>query len=575
MVLGVTGRWPDAVLHLERVVEALSENGEALYWMALAKKHTGKPLDAVSYCEAALRSSPRNPAIWNELGLCQTTLNQNELACQAFQQAARFDQNKAVYHFNSGVALCCLNRIHRAQEAFEESIRLDPHHLESYFELANILEVKGKSKEVIEVLSRGVDANPSNSRLLTTLAGAIANGGDPSAAEQTYRMAMAANPESGNAFGLWLQEEGRFGEAVEAFTGSIGANPIQGIAYYGLVQAKVFEVGGRSIIDVAVPILESIPLDGNERTYLLYAIAKAYEHLRDFKSAIDYFNQANEAAFSQFNTSRPFDRERLTKSTNETISNFPGPIAGQRRGSEKSEVHPIFIVGMIRSGTTLLDQIISRHLDVKSAGEPVFWLREADRLGLSAGRISATEAERLARKYLDSIDALVGDTRFFTDKMPLNYWNLGLIRQVFPQAKFIHCRRNAMDTSISIYTTFFGKGPPFLYNQSNIAFYYREYLRLMAHWRGVLPDEFFIEVDYESLIGDTESIARKVVSFCGLSWDDSCLDYERIGGSIKTPSNWQARQPIYSSSIGRWKDYKEWLGDLIELNGINHAVESA
>jgi hypothetical protein len=168
------------------------------------------------------------------------------------------------------------------------------------------------------------------------------------------------------------------------------------------------------------------------------------------------------------------------------------------------------------------------------------------------------------------LNGFAGPSERITDKQPLNYELLGLINIVFPKAKIIHIRRNPLDTCLSIYSTHFGGGPNFAYKQENIVFHYREYLRLMEHWRRVLPAEVFFEIDYEELVADKEGVTRQIIDFCGLPWDDACLRHNEKKSMVTTPSRWQARQPVYATSVEKWRHYEPWLGGLLELKDVRH-----
>ncbi len=566
ILLGRTGRWEESHQHLAKVVTASPSRDEALFWLALAKKHLGFPQEAIALCERALAINPRNPTLLNELGLCQLTLNQPSAAEKSFSLAIRSDPLKGVYHFNYGLALVRLDRIYKAKEAFEEAIRIEPSRIESYLELARILEILDMRTEVVDVLGKGLGIHPAEFQLLTAMAAAQAYLGNRAQAEDIYKKSMAAHPVSGNAFGLWLQQEGRFVESVECFLTSIKAMPVQGVAYYGLAEAKVFDIDGEPWAIRAESWLDSPELDLKGKTYLCYALARASERRGDHERTMRFFHLANASAYALYNEGRPYNRQDLEALSERTIANYSeASVREVAKGASPSQC-PIFIVGMIRSGTTLLDQVISSHPEVKSAGEPVFWMRESDRIRrLRDQELSADQIQDIAQRYLAVLEAVAGTSPRITDKMPLNYAHLGLIHRIFPDAKIIHLRRHPLDTCFSIYTTFLGQGPTFGYNASNIVFNYRLYLKLMSHWRQVLPESQFLEVDYESLIENREVVARQIIEFCELDWSDDCLHHERNESSIRTPSKWQARQPIYSSSIHRWAPYEAWLGELLEL----------
>ncbi|MGH7119615.1 MAG: sulfotransferase family protein, partial [Acetobacteraceae bacterium] len=221
---------------------------------------------------------------------------------------------------------------------------------------------------------------------------------------------------------------------------------------------------------------------------------------------------------------------------------------------------PILIVGMPRSGTTLVEQILSAHPAVAAGGELTYW---AD---LHRGPLGENEpvasAQGIAGNYLTLLRGISPDALRVTDKLPVNYENLGLIHQLFPRAFIVHCRRHPADTCLSIYMTHFSSR---LADRGDLIFLYRQYERLMAHWRAVLPAERFTEIDYETLIADPEPAIRSLIAFCKLDWNDACLAPQRNRRPVTTASVWQARQPIYARSVDRWRHYEPWLDELREL----------
>jgi len=233
---------------------------------------------------------------------------------------------------------------------------------------------------------------------------------------------------------------------------------------------------------------------------------------------------------------------------------------------------PVLIVGMMRSGTTLVEQILSSHPEIGAGGELTFWGDAAAKLDhLAADRTDDSSWQKLSSEYLALLGRFAPDAIRVTDKMPHNFLWLGLIHTVFPAARIVHCRRNPIDTCLSIYFTHFGVAKDFAYDRKNIVSFYEQYDRLMAHWREVLPKDRLIEVNYEELVADRESVARKLISFCGVDWNDACLRHEKNERAVTTASMWQARQPIYTSSVERWRRYEPWLG---EFNRLRVGIDS-
>ena len=227
---------------------------------------------------------------------------------------------------------------------------------------------------------------------------------------------------------------------------------------------------------------------------------------------------------------------------------------------------PILIIGMPRSGTTLVEQIVSSHPEVRGAGELNFW-NERGAAWHQAGP-AGTEAPFLrqaAADYLRVLRAIGPKSARVTDKMPFNFLWAGLIHLAFPRATIIHCRRAAIDTALSIHQTLFHPGLAFPTGGAKLVAYFRSYQRLTDHWRSVLPAERFIEVEYEELTREPEPVIRRIIAGCGLGWHDACLRPERNPRAVKTPSKWQTRQPIYRHSVERWRRYEPWLGSLRAL----------
>ena len=223
---------------------------------------------------------------------------------------------------------------------------------------------------------------------------------------------------------------------------------------------------------------------------------------------------------------------------------------------------------MIRSGTTLVEQIISRHSDVRAGGELRYWTENEAKMHFEFASQSSNIGEWRAG-YETVLDGVSLTAPRVTDKMPLNFWALGLIHLAYPEAKIIHCRRNPLDTCLSIYVTPYRRSPVFGHDFANIGRAYANYLRLMDHWRAVIQETHFLEVDYEDLVAMPQERIHEVIEFLGLDWNDSCLDPDAGNSAVNTPSQWQVRQPLYRNSVNRWQNYAKFLGPLIQMDLAN------
>jgi tetratricopeptide (TPR) repeat protein len=357
-------------------------------------------------------------------------------------------------------------------------------------------------------------------------------------------------------YGVWLIEQGRLAEAEESLTQVLEAEPDHGMAWFYLLELRRQALSHddlyrlRSIADNEAAVPES-------RVYASYALGKAWERSGDFEASFHAYERANSIMFG-----RKFRHRHDLVSTIETevdvaIERFtPERLASLSVSGDPTD-RPIFIVGMIRSGTTLLEQIISSHSVVHGAGELRYWMEN--------GPVAVNHLDQIpaiAAGYRRVLDAKGGTARRVTDKMPLNLRFLGLVHASFPNAKFVHIQRDPMDTCFSIYTTPFMDPPLFSYDLANIGTVYRHYARLMAHWAAVIPSDRLLTVRYEDLVTEQEGETRRILAFLGLEWEEACLSPERNRSAVLTPSTLQVRQKVNRNAVGRWKPYEAWLGPL-------------
>jgi len=257
-----------------------------------------------------------------------------------------------------------------------------------------------------------------------------------------------------------------------------------------------------------------------------------------------------------------FEPARFQARVDRLIAHFTPERISTESALGCDEPTPILVFGLPRSGTTLIEQILSGHPQVRAAGELSFWNEHGSAWERNP---TAEQAANSATNYAKFIRSVGNGAARVTDKMPLNFQWAGLVHVALPRATLIHCRRNALDTALSIHQTHFNPRMWFPTGGSALVGYIRTYQQLCAHWRAVLPPERFFEVDYEALVDQPEPVIRSILEKCGLSWNEQCLYPERNSRPVKTPSKWQVRQPINVNSVGRWRRYESWLGPLADL----------
>jgi tetratricopeptide (TPR) repeat protein len=307
-------------------------------------------------------------------------------------------------------------------------------------------------------------------------------------------------------------------------------------------------------------------LPPKELAALHYALGKAADDTRRYEDAMSHFDEANRLKYQIYLAGKGFDLTQAVSHREKTIAMFTAEFAQRHQELASQSKVPIFIIGMIRSGTTLLEQIVASHPDVGGAGEQRFWVSELPSLiDLDAQVLDSDRFIAARERYLQVLRGLQPDTPRITDKMPMNFYCAGVLHMAFPNAPIIHIKRNPVDTALSIYMTDLAKPPEFAHNKKNIVWAYREYEKIMEFWRSWIPGASLLEVNYEDLVSDQEMWTRRIIDFCGLSWSPACLEFHKSERPVSTPSMWQVRQPIYSSSVEKWRNYEPWLGEFADL----------
>jgi len=452
-------------------------------------------------------------------------------------------------------------RLNEAMVAYEVAAAELP---EARSQLARVLDALGLVHQAIGHFRAAAGPTPTSAPRRMDLVLALVLEENIDEAEALLREVLISDPdleEAHSLLGRILTEAGDFDGAAECFERALALKPGHAGVYYQLVRARKLTEADRPLLRRMIAAVPSVTL-ASHSIKLNLAIAKAFDDLADYGQAMRYIGKASAVRKSII----PFDRRVYAANVSALIDLFsPDFLARHAPGGNPSE-KPVLIVGLPRSGTTLCEQILSSHSQVVGAGELRFWSQREplfnhrrDDSRIDAARRSASD------DYLQVLGALAPDAARVIDKNPFNFLCLGYFHIAFPQARIIHCRRHPVDTSLSIMSTHIRTRGGFPADLEDMVFYYRQYARLMAHWRASLPPDRFIEVDYETLVADPETETRARVAALGLDWEESCLRPEQNQRVVKTGSLWQVRQPIYKSSSERWRRYEPWLGPLRDL----------
>jgi len=545
----------------------------------------GRPADAIAPLRDAARLQPSDPIIQHDLGLACLEIGDIPDAIAALERAVASNPRYSDAHFRLGIALEKQGDIGGAIAAYDRATQLLPSLTEAWFRAGALVYTLGHGDEAIGCFRRAAATGGKTSFGLLGKARALLAEERNQEAEQVLRKTLALDPANAIAhdlLGNLLSEFGRFDEARECFERAIAIAPLLAGSYYELVRCRPVTKDDDGLLPRMEAALDTPGLEAAQRHRLHLAIGKAADDLGDYALAMQHFDAADTVRRG----SGSFDSAAFSLEVERLMDRCTPELMGRASEVGSTDATPVLIIGMPRSGTTLVEQIISMHPEVGAGGELNFWNERGaawHRLGgdgtpsvvkgLQDKKFVSPEfLVKAAADYLGVLRGIAPKAARVTDKMPFNFLWAGLIHLAFPRAIIIHCRRAAVDTALSIHQTHFHPTLAFPTGGAELVAYFHSYKRLTDHWRRVLPTDRFLEVDYEELTREPEPIIRRMIGACGLAWDDACLRPETNPRAVKTPSKWQTRQKIYRSSVARWRRYEPWLGALRELVDENQKI---
>lgn len=634
-----SGNAAAAVERLQRA--ATMRKAEPRYRMALARAlmASGRAQEAIGALEATLRLSPEAPDVYAALARACLATGDRERAGryskQAFALAARLWQRRAGHKLAalatplrasiraaghtdipweaaSRLESAKLAEAHRdvarANMLFREAAELAPHWTLPLIEQARLAFDNELFLDAREILEQALERDPDSPAVIAPYGRVLSRLAFHDEARDLLESAHAVHPDHLGircqlAFACYRASATQ--EALGHFAAVLAAAPKHVDAHIGTAQCHV-DLGDRENAvdwlqrtlalkpdhagawrelanlkalkadDSRLAMLEKLAASSScinrRRKILNMALGEAYRNMGDAARAFRHYEIGN--ALKDVTFDIPTYRRYLDR----IMGTFDGAHFARFDGAGNDSEVPVFIVGMPRSGTSLVEQILASHPAAFGAGEREEIARLADTLGdvigndapypECAGAIVADDIGALADEHLAKLRSLAPDAARITDKMPGNFLHLGLIATLFPNARIVHCRRDPLDVCLSIYFGEFAGFHPYAYDLENLGLYYREYERIMAYWSQSLPLRIF-DVRYEDVVDDVEGMTRRLLEFVGLPWDSRCLDFHTTERSVHTRSNMQVKQPIYRSSRGRWRPYAPYLGPLADALGAD------
>jgi tetratricopeptide (TPR) repeat protein len=576
--LGRSGRLEEAAASYRQALSIQPDFAEAHNNLGDVQLELGGLEDAAASFRRAIQIRPELAEAHQNLGKTLLRLGHYDDALVSCQRAVRLAPESAEALNSLGNAFSRLGRFDEAITSFHNSLALKPHLAVAHANLANALRSTGRLDEAVNCYRLAVRIQPDFAPAYTELATALRLQRLTAESEAACREALRLEPESAAACVVLAElraDTGRFSEAEEYFKRAVSADPQSAEAWAGLARVRRMTAADHAWLEAAQNLVQRGLPPQREMT-LRYAIGKYFDDVKDFPAAFVNYQRANELA----RRSGPVhDQARVRCSMDLLIRSHDAAWFGsagidEERRAVTAPGRPVFIVGMLRSGTSLAEQILASHPAVYGAGELTYWSTELGALLQAAGSTTNTrplqvDAARLASLrtgYLDQLQKTSADATRVVDKLPTNFLSLGLISAALPEARIIHMRRNPIDTCLSIYCQPFEAINTYTHDLADLADYYREYQRLMQHWRTVLPEGAMLEVPYEALVADPQAWTRAMLRFIDLPWDPRCLEFTRTQRTVVTASKWQVRQPIGTASIERWRNYQDFLGPLMSLS---------
>ncbi len=598
------GRLDDAVLLYRRVLAVSNDNFDARHLLGAALCQKGDLSAGIELIERALALKPRSARALLNLGNAQLALKRSEEALKSFRrlaainpddvQALRGQGRALVALFRPAEAMPLLSKALRlrpqdheimndigtchavarefieARKAFSSALRLRPDYRGALINLANVLGELHLYRQSAQLYHRLLEGNPNDIVLLTNLARVLRRLWQADKALEPATRALEVAPNGPNVklvMGNVLMDLGRNDEAQGYFKEAIASDPgsvPEALASYAQIHKFA---GDEPEIEMIAAQLARSNLPPPDREMLGYAQAKCFDDMKQYGRAFEALVRAKEVYPLMF----AIDSYRRFVDAN--VATFTREFFAEReRFGIDSEI-PVFVIGMPRSGTSLTEQIIASHPQAFGVGELNDVANLARRLGFDvrapektiAGALSLTAAtsRELAQEYLRALREAAPHATRIVNKMPHNFELVWLITLLFPRARIVHCVRDPMDTCLSVFMQHFSGSHGYSRDLGNLGSYYREYQRLTRHWHAVLGRPM-LDHSYEELTLDPEGQARRLISFIGLPWDERCLRFHETERAVLTFSRWQVRQPIYRTSVKRWKNYEPWLGPLAE-----------
>ena len=527
----------------------------------------GQMQEALDAVETLIKGYPKEPLLYNINGVCYKEIGQLEEAFKSFQKAVALKPDYAEAQYNLGVTIHELGQVDSAIKCYERALAIQHAYPNAHNNLGQILLESGQPDAAMSHFEWAVAYQPEFSEAHNNLGSSLLELRQVNTAVTHYEKAIAIKPDyqlAYNNLGIAYQRLGEIDKAFKSFERALAIKSNYAKAHHNLSSLKKYTKSDKQIVEME-SLLSIKDLSHSDRIFICFALAKVYEDIGKQDELFKVLNEGNRLRKEELNYS--LDKDQDLFSNYRKLFSSPSLVIEKLLSCEASTIRPVFIVGMPRSGTSLVEQIISSHHEVYGAGElknltqiiiPI--LRE--HLTNDKKKLSKKTFLSIRKQYLESLSRFNTSENVITDKWPLNFRSIGFILSAIPEAKIIHLKRDERATCWSIYKHYFSDtGNGWAYNFDDLAEFYKLYSELMRYWHEMFPGKVY-DISYEDLTTNQEDETRKLLEYCELEWDQNCLDFHKNKRAVDTASVLQVRQKMYQGSSEAWKEHEEYLQPL-------------
>lgn len=569
----------NAIKHYELAIQFEPKLVEAYINCAIAYRMLHNTDSAISYLHSALNLDKKNARAFHVLGAIYQELEDLPRALECFENATGLQPQEPKFRVSFAEALKKVGFDYEAGLELHKACEFNPNYADSFIGYGEYLYDHHRFDEALECFSRAHQLSPDNVNILDHLGKTYLGMNDVDTALKNYHEALAKEPNRLTSLAGIAQVYIESGDTKQGLDTAqkliaIDANEPIGYTLQSRIKKSTIDDG---LAEHLLKFSQQEELPEESKVVVNFALGKIFDDQKKYTEAFKYYSLGNALKNKNLNYNKQVDEAIFSN----YIEFFNADFFKQHQHLGTRNNLPVVIVGMPRSGTTLTEQIISSHPQVIGAGEVIFWGRAHTALPYKLNtqtaypqcinEMNAMQAQDIANTYELTLRKIAGPNTqpsHITDKMPHNFLNIGLIALLFPNVKIIHTKRDAIDTCLSIFFQNFNAAHPYAFNLENLGFHYQQYQRIMRHWHEVLPGRIF-DINYEDTTADPEYWSRQLINHIGLDWDDACLAPHKLTRSVKTASHWQVRQPIYKTSVQRWKKYEAFLTPLKAALGVS------